>query len=122
MEHRQAVEPVAHRALARLELGGPGAQQAAGQPVGQRPGHRERVERDLALERLKSLLVSDAGGGCGRGHVASPSCSRLDGSEYTVHSGSLQAASEDDIRLTPTSYIVMGFLAAMTEATPYELK
>jgi PadR family transcriptional regulator, regulatory protein AphA len=34
----------------------------------------------------------------------------------------LQAASEDDIRLTPTSYIVMGFLAAMTEATPYELK
>jgi PadR family transcriptional regulator, regulatory protein AphA len=27
-----------------------------------------------------------------------------------------------DIRLTPTSYIVMGFLAAMTEATPYELK
>jgi PadR family transcriptional regulator, regulatory protein AphA len=34
----------------------------------------------------------------------------------------LQAASEDDIRLTPTSFIVMGFLAAMTEATPYELK
>jgi PadR family transcriptional regulator AphA len=34
----------------------------------------------------------------------------------------LQAAPEDDIRLTPTSFIVMGFLAAMTEATPYELK
>ena len=33
----------------------------------------------------------------------------------------MQAAS-DDIRLTPTSYIVLGFLAAANECTPYELK
>jgi PadR family transcriptional regulator AphA len=28
----------------------------------------------------------------------------------------------EDIRLTPTSYIVLGFLEAMGEATPYDLK
>jgi DNA-binding PadR family transcriptional regulator len=33
----------------------------------------------------------------------------------------LQAAN-DDIRLTPTSYIVLGFLDALGEATPYDLK
>jgi DNA-binding PadR family transcriptional regulator len=33
----------------------------------------------------------------------------------------LQVA-DDDIRLTPTSYIVLGFLDAMGEATPYDLK
>lgn len=34
----------------------------------------------------------------------------------------MQASAEHDIRLTPTSYIVLGFIGAMREATPYELK
>ena len=46
----------------------------------------------------------------------------MDGSEHTVQTRPLQALPEDDIRLTPTSYIVLGFLAAMGEATPYDLK
>jgi PadR family transcriptional regulator AphA len=41
----------------------------------------------------------------------------LDGSSYTIYSGLLQ-----EIRLTPTSYIVLGFLEIAGESTPYELK
>jgi DNA-binding PadR family transcriptional regulator len=40
------------------------------------------------------------------------------GSEHTVQTRLLQ----DDIRLTPTSYIVLGLLSAAGEATPYDLK
>jgi PadR family transcriptional regulator, regulatory protein AphA len=42
----------------------------------------------------------------------------MDGAHYTVHFGLLQ----EDIRLTPTSYIVLGLLDALGECTPYQLK
>ena len=38
--------------------------------------------------------------------------------DYTVHPGPLQ----DDLRLTPTSFIVLGLLELAGEATPYQLK
>jgi DNA-binding PadR family transcriptional regulator len=42
----------------------------------------------------------------------------MDGSDHTVQIGLLQ----DDINLTPASYIVLGLLDAAGEATPYDLK
>jgi PadR family transcriptional regulator, regulatory protein AphA len=42
----------------------------------------------------------------------------MDGSKFTVHPRLLQ----EDIRLTPTSYIVLGLLSWRAPATPYELK
>jgi PadR family transcriptional regulator AphA len=42
----------------------------------------------------------------------------MDSADYTVQNGLLQA----ELNLTPTSYIVLGLLEGVGEATPYELK
>ncbi len=42
----------------------------------------------------------------------------MDDTEYTVYFGPLQ----EQLRLTPTSYIVLGLIELSGEATPYELK
>ena len=40
----------------------------------------------------------------------------------SYHPSWTMAAVATDIRLTPTSYIVLGFLSLLGEATPYDLK
>src|SRR3954447_9251935 len=48
----------------------------------------------------------------------SPEPFNLDRSRYTVHSGPLSS----EIRLTPTSYVILGLVRELGEATPYALK
>ncbi len=78
VEHRKAVEPVAHlRPAFELELGGTGAQQRAGEPGGQLARDGKLVEGGLVLE----CREAERGGGSGHsgsGHDHSPCMVRIE--------------------------------------------
>ena len=54
VQHREAVEPVAHALLADLELGRAGAQQRSPEPGGQLAAQRQLVDGHLVIQRREA--------------------------------------------------------------------
>ena len=72
MQHREAVEPVVHGAVADLPLGRAGANQRSLEPGRKLALHGEAVEMRLLLERIEAAAGGGDGGSVGdRAHHAS---------------------------------------------------
>ena len=119
VQHRQAVEPVPHRWLPTSNFAGPGRISEPVSHAGNLAVHGEGVDARLGLEGLEAG-GGGSGAGSGGGHGRPPGKAIVRSERFGLYV-TLRAMSRD-LRLTDTSYVVLGLVELCQPATPYDLK